>query len=114
MGGKQSKTSVVSKTSRTTRGTRGTRGERATAESSSSVMDKTLGQKENNFDEDREEGIIGEGLLGEGRFLEVPRRAHNVCGIFEEIFLIMEPIDDQIERDLAIYMIFNFNENGEV
>ncbi|CAK5012860.1 unnamed protein product [Meloidogyne enterolobii] len=103
MGGGQSK-SVASKTSRATRGERGTAG------SDSSAMDKTpasSNMKGEDKDDDKEDGIVGEGLLGEGRFLEVPRRAHNVCGIFEDTYLIVEPFDDQMERDLAIYSIFN-------
>uniref|UniRef100_A0A915LTP8 Protein kinase domain-containing protein n=1 Tax=Meloidogyne javanica TaxID=6303 RepID=A0A915LTP8_MELJA len=103
MGGGQSK-SIASKTSRATRGERGTAG------SDSSAMDKTpasSNMKGEDKDDDKEDGIVGEGLLGEGRFLEVPRRAHNVCGIFEDTYLIVEPFDDQMERDLAIYSIFN-------
>lgn len=103
MGGGQSK-SIASKTSRATRGERGTAG------SDSSAMDKTPASsniKGEDKDDDKEDGIVGEGLLGEGRFLEVPRRAHNVCGIFEDTYLIVEPFDDQMERDLAIYSIFN-------
>ncbi|KAF7636149.1 Protein kinase domain-containing protein [Meloidogyne graminicola] len=111
MGGGQSK-SAVSKTSR------GSRGPRATGGTSSSTMgNKKSGDKYkeykdefDDYDDKEEEGIVGEGLLGEGRFLEVPRRAHNVCGIFENNYLIMAPVDDQLERDLAIYTIFNFKE----
>ena len=41
--------------------------------------------------------------LDDRNVLSIPRRSHNICGAFlDKTCVIMEPIDDPVERDLGI------------
>lgn len=61
-------------------------------------------------DMDRDEDSLIAAHEMPGTTLVVPRRAHNICGVFLDVLIVTAPVDDPMERDLCIFELFNLDD----